>query len=194
MADFNGDGVGDLAVAATDEPMVYWFAGPVGGGTVAATSDGEGLGTSGEDSVLANVGDPNNDGYPDLVAGAGQDDDSRFYGGGARDLLGTSGIPMGQQINAAAGGDLDGDGIDDLAVGATWGIGEVNFCYGPTGSTFPAAAWYRILGESSDQLGSSIAIGDVDNDGIGDLVAGAVGDNDAGAAAGAVFVFRGLGM
>lgn len=188
MDDFDGDGVGDLVVGAVHEQMIYWFAGPVIGGTVAALSDGEAYGTN-SDGVLAAVGDPNNDGYPDLVAGAGESDDSYFFVGNAGDLLGPA-INMTEHLDAAVGGDLDGDGIDDLVVASSQ-ANEVRIAYGPVNTTFPESDWIEIAGALSGALGSALALGDLDNDGLNDLVMGDADDSTAGAGAGAVYVLLG---
>jgi hypothetical protein len=99
-------------------------------------------------------------------------------------------------------GDLDGDGVTDLAVGA--------YLDG-AGSTLLGAVWVLFLNgdgtvkahqkinetnggfggalDSGDRFGSAIAsLGDLDGDGMTDLVVGAVEDDDGGTNRGALWV------
>ncbi len=112
-------------------------------------------------------------------------DDSDLFGGSVASL-----------------GDLDGDGVGDLAVGARWD---------DDGGEDRGAVWILFLNidgtvkshqkisdteggftgilDNSDWFGSSVAsLGDLDGDSIGDLVVGAWGDDDGGNARGAVWV------
>jgi hypothetical protein len=109
---------------------------------------------------------------------------------------------------AIGAGDFDGDSVDDLAVGVlervgTKGLaGAINVLYG-SGSGITADGdqlWHQDStgvedsAEVSDQFGFSVATGDFNNDGRGDLAAG-VAFEDVGAGpinnAGAVHVFYG---
>ena len=107
-----------------------------------------------------------------------------------------------------AGGDFNGDGYDDLAMGAPGeGIGtpaqleagEVIVSYGTAaGLSTVGAPWLSedgIFGggsEQSDAFGSALAAGDFDGDGLADLAIGGDGeDAEAGFNAGAVTVIRG---
>ncbi|MCH7703122.1 MAG: FG-GAP repeat protein [Planctomycetes bacterium] len=99
-------------------------------------------------------------------------------------------------------GDLDGDGVGDLAVGAWWdddggtGRGAVWLLFLDTDGTVKShqkisdtqGGFTGELGEG-DGFGSSVAsLGDLDGDGVGDLAVGAQWDDAGGPARGAVWV------
>ena len=87
-------------------------------------------------------------------------------------------------------GDVNNDGVDDLVISAVGGdprgrnaAGETYVFLGPlSGRTIdPASADMFILGiEAGDQSGVDVAVGDLDNDGVGDLVIGAKGGDPGG--------------
>jgi hypothetical protein len=95
---------------------------------------------------------------------------------------GASSSPKGGGLGSGmAVGDLDGDGIDDMAVGAPSdnGAGQVYIFLGRAGYTgtidlAKKSADVTIKGEApGDQFGSRLTIGDVNADGKADLVIGA---------------------
>lgn len=107
-----------------------------------------------------------------------------------RGTVSSSGLSLGSG-RALAIGDVDGDVVDDLVIGATYG-NEV--CAGwPTGTSDFAAARTCLQGEApGDYAGSALVAGmDLDGDTLGDLVIGAVGVNAGGTDRGAVYIVRG---
>ena len=205
--DVTGDGLADLVVGAP-------YADPAGGSSGRATllSGASGSivlaleGTAGGDlagCAVAGVGDASGDGVPDLLVGArghdagGANAGRAFLVSGAVGAVlwsvdGTAGDNLG---NAVCGlGDVDGDGLGDVAV-AAWNAdpagsnsGAVRVLSGATGALIRAHA-----GESTyDFFGSAVAsAGDVDGDGVGDLVVGASWSDFAGSGAGSAYVYSG---
>ncbi len=174
-------------------------------------------------SGLASLGDLDGDGITDLAVGAGSDDDGGTNRGAVWILfLDSDGtVKAEQKISDTAGGfggvldnidsfgqiasanlgDLDGDGITDLAVSA---VGDDD------GGTDRGAVWILFLDtdgtvkaeqkisdtvggfggvlDNVDFFGSALAsLGDLDGDGITDLAVGARNDDDGGTNRGAVW-------
>ena len=176
---------------------------------------------------VAGLGDIDGDGVVDLVVGALFDDDGGSNAGAVYVLfLETDGIVKNAQkismlygyfnayytldvgddlgSGASALGDIDGDSVGDLAVGAYHdgdggaSTGAVYILFLATDGKLKNAQkvsnWYGNFGAfytltGSDNFGSSIAVlGDIDGDSLLDLAAGNHGDDDGGTNAGAIFV------
>ncbi len=238
LGDLDGDGVPDLAVGAPGDDDggpargAVWILFMNSNGTVRAEqkiSDTAG-GFSGvldnDDQFggsVANLGDVDTDGVPDLAVGAESDDDGGTNRGAVWILFMNSNgtVRTHQKISDIEGGfngvlddtdgfgqsvanlgDLDGDSVPDLAVGA---IDDDDG--GPT----RGAVWVLFMNsngtvraeqkisdtaggfggglDDGDRFGSSIAnLGDLDGDGIADLAVGAYGDDDGGGDRGAVWI------
>jgi len=165
------------------------------------------------------AGDVNADGYADLLVGAyGADVGSidftgaayLFYGPTASDYLAgdASVVFIGESPAEALGfsvscaGDANGDGYNDVLLGAPSdfeggpGAGAAYLFYGPLepGIYNVSAADAKLVGEDpADLAGTAVAFaGDVNNDGVGDLLIGAYGDEEgAGEQSGAAYVLFG---
>jgi hypothetical protein len=220
--DFDGDGRDDLAIG-TPRNLAGQRGGSVtvghGGATGLLPFSGfelrlgaQGLPDTveaGEDFGYAlAAGDFNGDGFDDLAVGVPSEDDvgavlvvygsenslifaNHFYFG----QVDLSDIPEpGDRFGEAlAAGDFNGDGFDDLAVGApredagpgTEDMGEVSVVFGGQAglsATGAEAFWEDVLfgggaSEAFDNFGNALVAGDFDADGIDDLAIGTTGEN-----------------
>ena len=162
-----------VAVGDPEASTVWLLEGPLSGAVSALDSfSAAGADESGFDVGL---GDLDGDGTPELVAGA----PGRKNGKGSASVYGDSGeltridgptgSGLGHTVQCA---DLDGDGQEDLVLGAAPGAAAWLFM-SPLGAstTDDAQAW--IVGPEGSELGSALALPDLDGDGNTDLVVGA---------------------
>ena len=229
-ADFDGDGFDDLAVGAPGEgygptpavgAVVVYRGSPIGlvPGQILDQSD-LGLAQAGDlfGSALA-AGDFDGDGLFDLAVGAPGEDVGEARSAGLVYVFGgtTTGLvpdfvlnqaPLGAEEAgdwfgaALRAGDFDGDGYQDLAVGAPGeapgdapnGGAVFVFRGGPASLIAEQVLSQRELDhvEAGDQFGAALTSGDYNGDGRDELAVGAPGENLPDAPdSGAVYVFRG---
>jgi hypothetical protein len=239
--DVDGDGYDDLMIGAlndddggTDAGAAYVVLGPISGTSGIGTSaDAKWTGVAAGDSAgrnVASAGDVDGDGFIDLIIGANNNDDVDVNAGAAYLLYGPvttdNTLTNADAILTGAAGqdragywvdgarDVDGDGFDDLFIGAyradtvvvtevegntttttTSNTGAAYVVFGPASGTIDLATSDVIFrGESaSDQAGSVVAgAGDVDGDGYADLLIGARhADPGGNASAGIVYLVNG---
>ncbi len=228
--DVDGDGLADLLIGAYGESSLgnnsgaaYLVCGPISG----SLDLGAGAKWTGEvygdwaGHAVAGVGDVNGDGLADQLVGApwaegGAEDGGAAYllpgspeagASGTTSLSAAAAVLQGPRRQEYAGGavagagDVDGDGLADLLVGAPHAdvsasnAGAAYLVLGPvTGELSLAAAQACLLGEAQlDKAGTAVAgAGDVDGDGLADLLVGAPEEDSAGSGAGAVYLLLDL--
>ena len=187
-----------------------------------ATTNGPEL-TGGDNfgSSIVDIGDLNNDGVNDLAVGAGKDDEGGTNRGAVHIMyMNTDGsVDSTVEINSSTTngptltnsdwfggavaniGDLDGDGVNDLAVGPTRDDeggdlrGAVHIMFMNTDGSVDSTVEINSSTTNGptltngDHFGKSVEnIGDLNNDGVNDLAIGAHQDDDGGTDRGAVHI------
>jgi FG-GAP repeat len=188
VGDLNGDGVADLLVGAPATALDLSGSVLVRSGTTLAPlftitgNPDQGLGTA-----VAGIGDVTGDGIPDFAATEGQPlylPVVRLFSGAGGAAIGAIPSPPAPVAGFGSGiagvGDVNGDGMPDIAVSAPWTtlstspppnyIGEV-FVFSGAGGP----ALFRVPGRyANENLGATLAsLGDRNDDGLADVFAGA---------------------
>ncbi len=207
--DLNGDGVPDFIAAGpqylpqvTGPGLVRAISGVDGAVlySVAGIALGDRFGNS-----LHGLGDIDDDGAPDFVVGATEDDVGAPDAGAARVYSGATGALLAQWVGENAGdrfgavgsgGDADGDGLDDIAVGATGYDGpagaDAGRIYIYSSRTFALLVTIEGTQSSIDFGVTTNILPDTDGDGYGEVVAGAQLADDNGMDSGRIEVFTSL--
>ena len=214
--DVDGDGFDDVLVGAylggtSYAGAAYLVSGPVVSASLSTSTaifEGEAAGDEAGEQVRS-AGDTDDDGYADILIGGYQHEESATDEGAAYLFLGpvsgslslgsadarflgeTEDAGMGRAL--AGRGDLDGDGIGDVVIGAPGdGAGMAYIYLGPFSGDYSASsADASFMGETSgDQLGFSIAVlNDSDGDGLSDVFIGAGSAAHTASGAGAAYLF-----
>ncbi|MCA9771052.1 MAG: FG-GAP repeat protein [Myxococcales bacterium] len=210
VPDADGDGRGDFVTTALlhagpggpGSGRAYLYSGRTG--ALLHHFDGEAQ-SDNLGRCVSNAGDVNGDQRGDYVVGADKSDGAGgFNSGRAYVISGASGALLhrfdGEGINDAfgdwvgGGGDFDGDGLDDLIVGAFlhdgapgFDSGKVYIFSGATGALMEAIDGQAI----GDRFAYAAEFGDdVDADGHADLLVGAyLADGSAGINSGRVYLY-----
>jgi hypothetical protein len=223
--DVNGDGYDDVIVGAMaydngelDEGRAYVYLGSPKGlrRRPRWTAEGNQPGAQGGCACfgysVGTAGDVNGDGYDDVVVGAPFQDNGQNNEGRAYVYLGSPLGPStqpawtgeGDQENAYFGravgtaGDVDGDGYDDIVVGADYydkdqqDEGAAFVYHGSRSGPSTTAQWIGDTNLGGTRYGASVgAAGDVNGDGFGDLIVGAPSWWGTPSTGGAAFAYFG---
>ncbi len=223
--DLNGDGYGEVIFSAdkTDEGgpnsgTVYIFYGPISGTHSVTEADAKVVGENGNDEYghRMQVGDFDDDGMGDLLIASAYVDAAATDSGaaylfsgplyGSLDASSATARIAGVAANDHAAhsltcpGDVNGDGHDDLLMGAEssdaggTNSGAAYLFYGPISGFISASTADAVFtGEASgDSAGSAVnGPGDFNGDGMDDLVIAANDRDVGGVNAGRIYIFFG---
>ncbi len=215
--DVNGDGYSDIIIGCytydngqTDEGHVFIYHGGAEGiGTKDAVTVSNNKTSAQMGLSVAGAGDVNADGYDDVIVGAPTFDDGQvgegaafvYYGSIDGLVTNTYHLLQKDQANSyfggsvAGAGDVNGDGFDDVLVGAKeFTLGESNegvvFIYlgSAMGINTKIITWVVQSNKASSDFGFTVAgAGDINRDGYADFLVGAPLYTNAGN----VFVYYG---
>jgi subtilisin family serine protease len=218
--DVNGDGHDDVIIGApyhdddqADEGRVYLYLGSTQGleATPAWTLDGNQAGAQ-FGRTVAGAGDVDNDGHDDVIVGARYFDNGHVDEGCAFVYHGTSsGLETtprwtadGNQADArlgyyvASAGDVNGDGYDDVIVGAPFydngntNEGQASVYLGSSSGLAASPVWTAEGNQNHAWFGLSAATaGNINGDRFDDVVVSAPGYNSPETDEGRIYLFQG---
>lgn len=217
--DVNGDGFGDVIVAAPyfdnaqGDGRVFVYHGSVAGLSAAPNwTAASNLLHVGWGLSVSTAGDVNGDGYSDVIVGAPDYGNTEIsegrasvYHGSASGLSATPDwTAYGNQMSAqfgysvATAGDVNGDGYSDVIVGAPYfnngqtGEGKIFVYYGSAAGLPAAPDWTTESDQTIAQIGRSVATaGDVNGDGYSDVIVGSPFFDNGQTDEGRAFVYHG---
>jgi hypothetical protein len=244
LGDVNGDGFDDLIVGSPgyglDSGAAYVVFGSAAGFAASQALDAITSGTGGFRILgqyagdqfgvsVAGLGDMNGDGIADFIVGTSHADNGGDLNAGRMYVVyganGLSSVDLNSVIGGTGGfliqpetgyqyvgaalssaGDVNGDGIDDILIGAKNVYGTDGAAYvvfgvdgGVAGIDLADIAngigGFRITNQdlpfSDTQLGRAVAAGDINGDGFDDIIVGAPYSDEGGLDSGSSFVFFG---
>ena len=230
--DVNADGYADILIGAPFHNggagaayLVYGKAGGISALNLSASTTVKFSGSASGDGAggdVAALGDVNKDGFADFAIAAPSNDDGGANAGAVYILYGQSTALADMTLNStntveltgqsasdtaghavAGAGDVNGDGYDDLLIGANGNdvtagnAGAVYLVYGQASALSDGAlnnsTMTRYVGEAgSDNLGIAVGgAGDVNGDGFDDILMGAHGNDGGASNAGAAYLVYG---
>lgn len=221
--DINGDGFNDVAMGGPGEVHEssngghsHLFYGPSFGTTTTDDASETRAGNYGAGASLSLASDLDGDGYADLIIGTNMRSDCSYpivevFSGSASgadlaagspdgQILQTEGCPRSAEYHGVGLGDQDGDGDDELAVTQVWGDGASEFFFlfhGPLRGSRDLTEAYLALGPDTDApayMATAANAGDLDHDGVDDVILGMPNLGLGGVNAGGAYLFSGAGF